>query len=294
MGTATHKPPSPDRVVTGIPGTLQDSPYLSSPIRPIPNSSYRSTGTRKSRRSTNRRSVTGSPGHSTVGSLKLSSPYSESIYSLQSLSSARSCNLNQDKSQIRCVILPDEIESLALFFGTRVVTEDAAGCTSGVENEDYDISDCDDDSTLNSISAESIGDAAVSAYISRDKNDSVLCNRKVTMSSPSHCQDKIQKLSGLSDERYKYLLEDGEMKDEIASLPPGVMDSKKASTVMDSPPQIHLPAVEQMQHNKLKTRSKKKYAANGIDHLSKSPYGAQHYGLSHRRVNFKRRPSWEP
>jgi len=244
-------------------------------------------------RSTNQRSVTGSPGRSTVGSLRLSSPYSESIYSLQSLSSARSCNLNQDKSLNRCVILPDEIESLAICFGTRVVTKNGAGYTSGVENEEYDFSDCDDDSTLNSISAESIGDAAVSAYISRDKTDSVLCNRKVSISSPSHCQDKIQKLSGLSDERYKYLL-DGEMQDEIASLPPGVMDSKKASTVMDSPPQIKLPAVEQTQHNKLNKRSKKKYAGNGNEQLSKSPYGAQHYGLSHRRVNVKRRPSWEP
>jgi len=209
------------------------------------------------------------------------------------LSSARSCNLNQDKILKRCVILPGEIESLAQFFGTRVVKRNGTGCTSGVENEEYDFSDYDDDSTLNSISAESIGDAAVSAYISRDKNDSVLCNRKVTTSSPSHCQDKIQKLSGFSDERYKYLL-DCEVKDEIASPPPGVMDSKHASKDMDSPPQIKLPAVEQNQHNKLNKRSKKKHAGNGNEHLSKSPYGAQYYGLNIRRVNSKRRPSWEP
>eukprot|EP00979_Chaetoceros_neogracilis_P008342 scaffold1862_cov268-Chaetoceros_neogracile.AAC.7 len=299
----------PSRIITGVPSILQNSSFAS-PIRSRKEiSALRSACSQKSRKSLNRSRVS-SPGQSTVGSLRLNSPHCESIHSLQSLSSVRSCTLNNGKNQNRCVILPNEIETLAQFFGKRLVDKNGAAFTTDVVNDEYDASDiADDDSTLNSSCVQSIDDAAVSAYISRESKDSILYNnRNVPTSSPSYFQDKLQNSSFLPEHQIYKNIKLNMVKDKgsayshgspIRGTLNGTKGSARSSTGMDSSPQIRLPSVEQKTHKTTKRikRSRNKHAGDGIEHLSNSPYdAAQEYirgGFNIRRGESKMRPTWE-
>jgi hypothetical protein len=156
----------------GFPSALQDSPYLSSPIRPIP--SFRSDSTRKSKRSISCNSRASSP-RSTLGSLRLASPYSQSIYSLQSLSSTVSKSAFQDgkKTLNRSVLLPHEIDDIAKFLGATIAMKTEKESGDDDDENEYDLSDFDDDSTVNSDSARSIDDGAVFEHIANNKNDDI-------------------------------------------------------------------------------------------------------------------------
>ncbi len=153
----------------GIPSALQDSPYLSSPIRPIP--SFKSVSTRKTKRFATYDSRASSP-RSTVGSLRLASPYSQSIYSLQSLSSTVSTNgFQRGNSQAlnRSVLLPHEIDHVEKILGVTSTMKNI-GNDFGDGNHDCDSFDFDD-STVNSDSARSINDRAVFEYIANENDD---------------------------------------------------------------------------------------------------------------------------
>ena len=164
--------------VGGIPSALRDSPYCTSPIRPIP--SFRSVSTRKSIRSTNRSTRPHSPARSTLGSLRLTSPYSESIFSLQSLTSTKSKSALHGRQQpsSRSVLLPHEVDGIAKLLGAAHVLNHEKSSGKDIDNGDdeYNLSDFDDDSTVGSKSALSIGDEDVIEHLVKCNNDTNLGN----------------------------------------------------------------------------------------------------------------------
>lgn len=153
-----------------LPPSLKDSPYLSSPIRTLPSfnrqrSSNFSVSSKRSREKGSsvyvRSERPNSPAHSTLGSLRLASPYSDSIYSIHSLCTSTKQNTGKRQSLSRAVLLPHEIDNLAqelkIQFNNVVSTQEQHKETQD-ENEPYDLSDFDDDSTICSEFANSITD----------------------------------------------------------------------------------------------------------------------------------------
>jgi len=123
-----------------------------------------------------------SQARSTIGSLRLTSPYSESIFSLQSLSSTatKTAFNEKNRSLSRSVLLPHEIDDLARFLG-RGITNVAKSNKTDDENDSYNnLSDFDDDdSTVNSEGAISIDDAAIFQHMkTHDNDDSVVLGNR--------------------------------------------------------------------------------------------------------------------
>jgi hypothetical protein len=175
--TATSKTTS--RHTSGFPSALQHSPYLSSPIRPLP--SFRSVSTRKSKRSVSGASRASSP-RSTLGSLRLASPYSQSIFSLQSLNSSVSKSPfpgNKTQALNRSVLLPHEIDDIAKFLGTTIALDTEK--ESDNNDDEYELSDFDDESTVNSNCAKSLDDHAVYSHIENNKKEDInLGDRRIS------------------------------------------------------------------------------------------------------------------
>ena len=113
-----------------VPPSLETSPYLSSPIRPIPSLRSRSRGsisvaTRTTCRSRSAsrisRSRASSPSHSTVVTFNHQSPYENQFLSRQS--SFESMRSTVNRSDARSVLLPSEIDDLAKIWPTHDKTE---------------------------------------------------------------------------------------------------------------------------------------------------------------------------
>ena len=240
--------------ISGIPSALQDSPYLSSPIRPL---SFRSTTSRKSKRSVSRSFRAHSPARSTVGSLRLKSPYSESVFSLQSLSSTTSRGFNQKRQSLsRTVLLPHEIDDLQKLLGATIcVMKNEKHSLDDDENE-YDLSDFDDDSTVNSESVMSIDDAAVLHLLANDAEDTVLGNHRISMPSTA---SKVVNQPPCDD----HSIENDNNVKEVKAI---------------DPPNIKLPSVNADRGGDEKVSHRKKIRSEGkIDkknRLFKSPYAA--------------------
>lgn len=178
LDQVSEQPPrKSNRSNNGFVSSLQDSPYLSSPIRPIPSfsrqrSSNLSVSSKRSRKYHGGTSVmsyddrrASSPAQSTVGSLQLNSPYSESIFSLHSLctKSMRSNTGSERHSSSRSVLLPQEIDDLRKQFNIPKGNYHHLNQFNGKDddNDQYDMSDFDDDSTIASDSAKTITDEDV-------------------------------------------------------------------------------------------------------------------------------------
>ena len=164
----------------GYPSSLKESPYLSSPIRPIPSFSRHrscnlSVSSKRSRRTID--SATNSQDQSTVGSLRLTSPYSESIFSLHSLctTSSKPRKESEGQSLSRSVLLPHEID--VMIKQMKVDQKDInpncndADIEKAGEDEQYDLSDFDDDSTIASDTVKSICDDDVYNLMQKDGGD---------------------------------------------------------------------------------------------------------------------------
>ncbi len=172
----------------GVPSTLQDSPYLSSPIRPIPSFRQRSSdfsvSSKRSRKPGTSTSVddgAASLAQSTVGSLRLTSPYSDSIFSIHSLCTTSSIRQNENERQSlsRTVLLPDEIENLKkqLKYHPTSFQNQLNTKNENEENDQYNIVDFDDDSTIVSYFAHSIADENIFNKMEMDSDEDVLFNR---------------------------------------------------------------------------------------------------------------------
>jgi len=174
LDQVSEQPIKNQRNSHGFPSSLQDSPYLSSPIRPIPSSSRSqsrgggnsnmSVTSKLSKRYTSSNSRATSPAHSTVGSLRLASPYSESIFSIHSLCTSSTQNVESERQSLsRTVMLPHEIDDLTKLFkidnGNIEILKKAK--EEGGDEDQYSISDFDDDSTIASNLANSINDDIV-------------------------------------------------------------------------------------------------------------------------------------
>lgn len=166
------------RMTHVISSSLQDSPYFSSPIRPLPSSN--SIRSRRVTRKTQRKKKTSKRDNDTLGSLmstqnsRMNSPYSESLYSMQSFTSMKSfgtLGARQGRGVNRCVLLPEDINPLEkVVFGNRL--EDFFKDISKESKADAS----DDDSTINLSFANSVHDEDVQAYI-ESTNDQILIKR---------------------------------------------------------------------------------------------------------------------
>lgn len=173
----------------GYPSSLQDSPYLSSPIRPIPSfSRHRGSSSISvtSKRSRTINSRTNSPAQSTVGSLRLTSPYSESIFSLHSLCTTSNTTRRESERQSlsRSVLLPHEIDVMVKQMKVDPKGNSHSKALDSEENGDdgdYDLSDFDDDSTITSDIAKSVCDEDVYNLILKEGDNEFLCQRRETL-----------------------------------------------------------------------------------------------------------------
>lgn len=196
LDQVSEQPPKKsNRSNNGFASSLQDSPYLSSPIRPIPSfsrqrSSNLSVSSKRSRKyhgstsimSCDDRRVT-SPAQSTVGSLRLTSPYSESIFSLHSLctNSTRNNTESERHSLSRSVLLPHEIDDLRKQFNIPKGNHHYQNQSNAKDDDDddqYDMSDFDDDSTIASDFAKSITDEEVFEKIKMEGCGELLFHHK--------------------------------------------------------------------------------------------------------------------
>ncbi len=184
LDQVTEQPKRTHRSNHGFPSSLQDSPYLSSPIRPIPSfsknrSSNMSISSKRSKKVCSRPN---SPAQSTVGSLRLTSPYSESIFSLHSLCTTPSKKVETERQSLsRTVLLPNEIDDMAKQLNVQTSnfqrhSELKREC--GDDDEKYDMSDFDDDdSTIESDAAKSLCDEKVFQKMQVEGNDDELLYR---------------------------------------------------------------------------------------------------------------------
>ncbi len=241
----SHTSNIPRRHLSDIPSDLQGSPYLSSPIRPLKSVlTPCSRSGHKVKRSIGVSSVSGSSvskanfssGRSTVGSLRLTSPYSASVFSLQSLNSTRSRtfdNKGKRKSFTRSVLLPQEVDGLASFLGVHI--DIAKGrVETGIKNdnndadEEYDVSDSEEDSTVYSESAMSVDDGTIFESIAKKTDDAILFHRQ-----PSILED------------HDIPTESPILNSDNGRLNSSLLKSKSFSSQQSSTsPQIKLPAVD--------------------------------------------------
>ncbi len=241
----SHTSNIPRRHLSDVPSDLQGSPYLSSPIRPLKSVlTPCSRNSQKVKRSIGVSSISGcsvskaniSSGRSTVGSLRLTSPYSASVFSLQSLNSTRSRTFDKgkQKSFTRSVLLPQEVDGLASLLGVNI--EITKGHVEGeIDNdyntgeEEYGVSDFEEDSTVHSGSAMSVDDGTIFESIAKMKtDDAILFHRQ-----PSKLADHdIPPESPLLD------ADNGRLNTSL--LKSKSFNSQQSST----PPQIKLPAVD--------------------------------------------------
>lgn len=171
--------------------SLQDSPYLSSPIRPFPSynvrqSSNTSVSSKRSRKQCGSKIMcdrTSSPAQSTLGSLRLASPYSESIFSIHSLCTASTQNGESERQSLsRTVLLPNEIDALAKALKLQRSRNQQDYSPKDEENcNQYDLSDFDDDSTIASDFAKSVTDENVFNKIMVEGDDGLLYSRKESL-----------------------------------------------------------------------------------------------------------------
>lgn len=137
----------------------------------------------------------GSCGRSTVGSLRLTSPHSASVFSLQSLATTQSGVLGRhgnkrrsESSLNRSVLLPDELDGLAIDLGVNIdaakgIHMNGKEIGGSVDEKDKDtliLSDNDsDESTVNSDGAMSLNDDVVFKHLAKDdKEDAILFDCK--------------------------------------------------------------------------------------------------------------------
>lgn len=148
-----------------FPEELKASPYLSSPIRPIPTIKYpkrskTSTERIKDERGTVARLANGPPRNK---SLECDS--SETLQSLRYHANGHTASKTKAQSRQLCILLPDEIDDLAKLFGTRTVPRGDMNHFSKDrelgEEKVYESSDEDSTSTLNSDFAASLEDDRV-------------------------------------------------------------------------------------------------------------------------------------
>ena len=185
-----------------FPSSLQDSPYLTSPIRPIPSFSkkYSSNMSVSSKRSKKygARTVacdnrTMSPSQSTVGSLRLTSPFSDSIFSLHSLcTSSKKVVENERQSLSRTVLLPHEIDILAKQFHVTydIKNNDRHNSKEDIDDDNGDVmSDFDDDSTIASDIAKSINDDNIYEKLQLEEKEEALYNIKQNLPKEISIED---------------------------------------------------------------------------------------------------------
>jgi hypothetical protein len=186
LDQVSEQPNKSHRNNHAFPSSLQDSPYLSSPIRPIPSfsrnrSSNMSVSSKRSRKVATVCGRLNSPAQSTVGSLRLTSPYSESIFSLHSLCTTSTKNVESERQSLsRTVLLPHEIDVLAkqLKVEQGDIQREREGKDADDDDSQYDLSDFDDDSTIASDIAKSINDEIVFQKIQVEGDDELLYDVK--------------------------------------------------------------------------------------------------------------------
>lgn len=204
LGLVSEHSKNSSRSHLGFPSTFQDSPYLSTPIRPIPsfsrqrssNFSVSSKRSRKPRTSTWVDDGAASLAQSTVGSLRLTSPYSDSIFSLHSLCTTSSTRQNENERQSlsRTVLLPDEIENLKkqLKYHPTSYQNQLNTKKEDEENDQYNIAEFDDDSTIVSDFAHSITDENIFNKMEMESDEDILFNRNSDFPKEVSITDKIQ------------------------------------------------------------------------------------------------------
>lgn len=203
------------------PVEFHGSPYLTSPIRPIPPTMSRTrevTKKAKKRSTAEPKSKTRSPtSSSTFGHNRVASPYSESLYSLQSLryfaNGVSASNSKVSRQQQCYLILPSEIDELATFFGTNLASmDDRKGKDSSREHErqdhkeEYESTDSEDDVTLNTDFAASLNDDAILKHVTttyniiNNNNDSGMSNKGVDSEiTNSESDDESQTSDAISN-----------------------------------------------------------------------------------------------
>ncbi len=184
---AEHPRKKSQRNSHGYPSSLNRSPYLSSPIRPIPSfSRHRSSNLSvSSKRSRTINSTANSEDQSTVGSLRLTSPYSESIFSLHSLCTNASTTPrkeNERQSLARTVLLPHEIDVMVKHMKAEQKDNLHSKAShleeNGNHDDQYDLSDFDDDSTVASDVANSVCDEDVYNLMNEEGDGEFLFERR--------------------------------------------------------------------------------------------------------------------
>lgn len=151
--------------------SLHESPYLSSPIRPIPsfnrNQSRSSTSNAKwsPTFSMNGKGMSrcNSPNHSTIASLRLNSPHTPgSIFSVQS-SVTHACD-SRRQSLARMILLPEDDLTGYDIFTTKNDQHELTNkpcsqtCEEKYGGDEYSTSDFDEDETISSEYANSVND----------------------------------------------------------------------------------------------------------------------------------------
>ena len=170
---------------------IEQSPYLSSPIRPIPsfkrNRSHLITSNAKWSPSVGTKggamSMCSSSKQSTVASLRLSSPHDCSMMSVQS-------NLthgyeNRNRSLSRMILLPDDDLTGYYIFTSRGHETESTNNPPYEEKhneDDYSTSDFDDDESISTNYANSVTDDTLFSKMKENGNDVFGEKRKETIS----------------------------------------------------------------------------------------------------------------
>lgn len=161
-----------------FPAEFKTSPYLTSPIRPIPTFKVSKKSKRSTGRSKNEREPT--VVRSTIEPPRQKSLDCESsehhFQSLRYHANGHYASKTKGQPQQLCILLPDEIDDLAKLFGitnmpgsVEKVERDHC-CEDGEQEEEYVFESSDDDSTLNSEFAASLDDDGIMKLVDNTKD----------------------------------------------------------------------------------------------------------------------------
>ena len=184
--------------------SLHESPYLSSPIRPIPsfnrNQSRANTSNTKWSPSF---SINGkgtsrcnSSNHSTIASLRLNSPHNGSIFSVRSSATQHACD-SRRQSLARMILLPDDDLTGYDIFTTKNDQSEFKNkphlCEENKDDDEYSTSDFDEDETISSHYANSVNDDMIFESLKlRGNSDAVLYGRGENSNSQQNLYDSEQ------------------------------------------------------------------------------------------------------